>query len=89
MRDPVAMKETASGIFEKHGLNPEDFMPKGPAMNAGKGVPMGRGGTQFESLQTLVESLQAKSDRGTNGDSNSSEYPNAILDYLFGIDKEA
>jgi hypothetical protein len=91
MRDPKAMKETVRGVFEKHGLNAKDFMPKGPPMMHAMGGPMasgGAGGSQFESLQSLFKSLEAESDGGTNPGATATEYSNAILDYLFGIDEE-
>ena len=98
MRDPKAMKESVSSIFEKHGLNAKDFMPKRPLMmhardaTGGIGGPLASGGaraSQFESLQSLLESFQAESDGGTNAGATATEYSNAILDYLFGIDEEA
>jgi hypothetical protein len=98
MRDPKAMKETVSGIFEKHGLNAKDFMPKRPLMMHAMGRPGGMGGSmasggagrsQIESLQSLFEKFQAESDGGTNAAAAASEYSNAVLDYLFGIDEEA
>jgi hypothetical protein len=92
MRDPKAMKDTVSGIFAKHGLNAENFMRKGPPMTGVVGRLMGSGGaggSRFEALQSLFESLQAESDGGTNAAATATEYSNAILDYLFGVDEEA
>jgi hypothetical protein len=98
MPDPKAMKESVSSIFEKHGLNAKDFMPKRPLMMhardamGGIGGPLASGGaraSQFESLQSLLESFQAESDGGTSAAAAASEYSNAVLDYLFGIDEEA
>jgi hypothetical protein len=92
IRDPKAIKETVSGIFEKHGLNAEDFMRKSFPMTGGMGRTIGSGGAgggQFESLLSLFESLHAESDGETNAGATATEYSNAILDYLFGIDEEA
>jgi hypothetical protein len=86
------MKDTVSGIFAKHGLNAENYMRKGPLMTGGMGRLMGSGGaggSRFESLQSLFESLQAESDGRTNAGATAREYSNAVLDCLFGIDEEA
>jgi hypothetical protein len=98
MQDLKEMKETVSGIFEKHGLNVKDFMLKGPRVMGGMGGPGrmavsvasgGASGNQYELLQSLLDSPRAENEDGANTSANAFEYSNAILDYLFGIDKEA
>jgi len=106
--DPAAMKETISRVFEEYGLDAQDFMPQGgPRGIGGKGgmggMMRGMGGmtgaqsangSQTNSFQTLIETLQEMSDDGdsdgeTDTNTTSNELSEQVLDYLFGLDEEA
>ncbi|MBN2021800.1 MAG: hypothetical protein JW809_03320 [Pirellulales bacterium] len=102
--DPEEMKATIDGIFEKYGLNAEDFM-RPPAPPAGYGMggppmggpPMGGGetastdSTEDDLLQQLLDYLE-KLNANSQGEDTSTQaatMSQKILDALFGFDQEA
>ena len=104
--DPEAIKETVDSVFEKYGLDAEDFMPQGgpPGMGGRGGMGGGRGGmggmmgtqgaggSQTESLQTLIETLQEESEEDSDSETDTNQVvtdlSEQILDILFGLDEE-
>ncbi len=100
--DPEATKEAISGIFEKYGLDAQQFMPQGgPGGPRGMGGPGGgpgggmgpqkAGGTQTDSLQTLLEQLDelaGEGDDDADTDSILTDLSWQVMDMLFGFDAE-
>jgi hypothetical protein len=102
--DPAAMKEIVDGIFEKYGLNAEDFVPQGGPPGGGMGAmrsgAMGRGQLfgQLDSadtsetslLETLLEYIAERSESGeTDTNTTPGDLSQQVLDILFGIDEQA
>ena len=83
--NPAAIRETASEVFEQHGLNIDDFSPQRPSGLSGFAALEGlSAGSRLQSLQSFLDSAPTR-----NAIANPNEISNAVLDFLVGIDEEA
>ncbi|MBR9803701.1 hypothetical protein GYB59_19320 [bacterium] len=90
--DPKAIRESISGIFEKHGISIPDGLQQGSGRMGLLGGYTGNGavdGSQFDAIQSLIENLQAASTESRNNQSSANQYARYLLDGHMGLDFEA
>ena len=90
--DPKAIRESISGIFEKHGISLPDGMQQGSGRMGLLGGYPGNGaveGSQFDGIQSLIENLQAANAKSRNNQNSANEYASILLNGFLGFDVEA